>query len=63
MFKKNRCPHSTLRGIYGDEINRTPGFRRLECLDCRTLLDGPVSLSWMRSGESIAAVHQPGGSE
>lgn len=41
----NRCPHVAIRGIFGDEINHTPGFRRLQCLDCGRHLDGPVSLS------------------
>lgn len=41
----SRCPHTNLRGIYGDEINRTPKGRRLRCEDCGRLLDGPVSLS------------------
>jgi len=44
------CPHGDLRGIYGDEINHTPGGRRLQCLDCGELLDGPVSLAATRRG-------------
>ena len=45
------CPHSRLRGIYGDEINHTPGGRRLRCYDCGALLDGPVALALVRRGE------------
>lgn len=45
------CPHSRLRGIYGDEINHTPGFRRLQCLDCGTFLDGPVWIADYRKNE------------
>lgn len=48
---RNRCPHSNLRGIYGDEINRTPRFSRLQCRDCGRLLDGPVMLAVVRAGE------------
>lgn len=43
--ERKHCPHSRLRGIYGDEINRTPGYRRLQCLDCERYLDGPVRLT------------------
>lgn len=43
--QRRHCPHVHLRGIYGDEINHTPGGRRLECVDCWTLLDGPASLA------------------
>lgn len=39
-----RCPHASIRGIYGDEINHSAGYR-LECEDCGRLLDGPVSLA------------------
>lgn len=45
LFRANRCPHTSIRGIYGDEINRTPGYRRLVCRNCGRLLDGPVSLA------------------
>ena len=57
--RRKHCPHSRLRGIYGDEINRTPGFRRLICRDCCTPLDGPVALAesrrleWVRGGEFL----------
>lgn len=51
MFRAWHCPHSNLRGIYGDEINATGG-RRLACLDCGRLLDGAVMLAILRSGES-----------
>ena len=40
-----RCPHVKIRGIYGDEINFTPGYRRLQCVKCGRLLNGPVSLA------------------
>lgn len=46
--KRLHCPHNQLRGIYGDRINHTPGFRRNECMDCGSLLDGPVSISESR---------------
>lgn len=39
------CAHVTVRGIYGDEINHTPGGRRIQCMDCGALLDGPVSIA------------------
>ena len=48
----NRCPHLNVRGIYGDEINQTPGFRRLQCVDCGRYLDGPVSISVQRAKET-----------
>jgi len=41
-----------VRGIYGDEINRTPGFRRMQCRDCGRLLDGPVGIADMRTVEA-----------
>ena len=40
-----RCPHVRIAGIYGDRILHTPGYRRLICLDCGRLLDGPPSLA------------------
>lgn len=43
-FKVSRCPHANIRGIYGDEINQSGGYR-LVCRDCGLLLDGPVSLA------------------
>jgi len=52
MSKKSRCPHSNLRGIYGDEvIFATPNWNRLQCLDCGQFLDGPVKLAELRKGE------------
>ena len=45
LFRTNYCPHVHVRGIYGDEINHTPGHRRLVCQDCGQLLDGPVSIA------------------
>ena len=50
---RKRCPHSNLRGIYGDEvIFATPRFSRLQCNDCGRFLDGPVMLAVLRAGES-----------
>lgn len=46
----NRCPHSRLQGIYGDMVNQVGGWR-LRCLDCKRLLDGPVSLAESRRNE------------
>jgi hypothetical protein len=40
----DHCPHANKIGIYGDEINRTGGFR-LRCADCGRYLNGPVSLA------------------
>jgi len=48
-----------IRGIYGDEINRTPGYRRLQCMDCGQLLDGPASLS-NHDGDAWAAGFKAG---
>lgn len=45
---RRRCPHSHLRGIYGDEITFV-GFWRLECLDCGRYLNGPASLASTRA--------------
>lgn len=53
MFRKRHCPHSNLRAIHGDEVNYTPGYRRLECRDCRALLDGPVVLASLRRDEAF----------
>ena len=49
--RRKHCPHSDLRGIYGDEINHTPGGRRLECRDCGRLLDGHVGVAEWRRDE------------
>lgn len=46
----NRCPHSRLTGIYGDEINFSGGYR-LWCLDCDRYINGPVKLAKMRQNE------------
>lgn len=51
-MRNSHCPHSNLRGIYGDEINHTPGYRRLQCNDCGRFLDGPVHLAALRQEES-----------
>lgn len=49
---RKRCPHSNLRGIYGDEvIFATPRFSRLQCNDCGRFLDGPAMLAVLRAGE------------
>lgn len=43
QFRKRRhCPHVHVRGVYGDEIIHTPGYRRIQCLNCGRLLDGPA---------------------
>lgn len=42
MSSRRHCPHSRVRGIFGDEINHTAGYRRNKCVDCGRLLDGPV---------------------
>lgn len=44
VFKKRHCPHVHLQGLYGDVINAVGGWR-LQCVDCWTFLDGPVSLA------------------
>ena len=44
----NRCPHLHLRGVYGDEINHTPGYRRIRCRDCGQALDGHVRIAETR---------------
>lgn len=51
--KHLRCPHSNLRGIYGDEINAVGGFR-LQCRDCGSYLYGPVILARLREDEQFA---------
>lgn len=40
-FRRNRCPHISVLGIYGDAINELGGYR-LRCHDCGRLIDGPV---------------------
>lgn len=51
QFRKRRhCPHVSVRGIYGDAILHTPGYRRNVCMDCGRLLDGPVSIAAERGG-------------
>lgn len=45
IFKWRRCPHSNIRGVYGDEIIFAANWRRLQCLDCWRYLDGPLSLA------------------
>ncbi|OHD15001.1 MAG: hypothetical protein A2Y38_25645 [Spirochaetes bacterium GWB1_59_5] len=45
--KWRHCPHENIRGIYGDMINYVGG-RRLVCMDCGNLLDGPVSIAELR---------------
>ncbi|ALY08651.1 hypothetical protein CAPNMURICA_51 [Arthrobacter phage CapnMurica] len=51
--RRKHCAHTVVRGIYGDLINHTPGFRRLQCEECLTYLDGPVSLSLIRRKECL----------
>ncbi|ALY09026.1 hypothetical protein GORDON_51 [Arthrobacter phage Gordon] len=51
--RRKHCAHTVVRGIYGDLINHTPGFRRLQCEACLTYLDGPVSLSLTRRKECL----------
>lgn len=51
--KHLRCPHSNLRGIYGDEINMVGGLR-LQCRDCGSYLNGPVTLARLREDEKDA---------
>lgn len=50
LLRKWRCPHSNVQGIYGDEINHSHG-RRLFCMDCGRLLDGPVLIARLRHRE------------
>jgi hypothetical protein len=50
--QRRACPHSRLRGIYGDEII-TAGFKRLRCLDCGRLLDGSVRLAESRREQAL----------
>lgn len=47
IFKRFRCPHVDVRGIYGDEINHVGGYR-LQCFDCGAFLDGPASIAVQR---------------
>ena len=50
MFgRKKNCPHSNLRGIYGDEICHT--HSRLQCRSCGRYIDGPVELAEVRKAE------------
>lgn len=48
--KRRRCPHVHLNGIYGDAALHLDA--RLECLDCRALLEGPVKLAEWRKAEA-----------
>jgi len=43
--ERKHCPHVDVIGLYGDSINRAPGYRRNLCWDCGRYLDGPVSIS------------------
>lgn len=54
---RRRCPHASLAGIYGDEINHVGGWRLL-CRDCWRYLDGPVSLATRPPTDDH--VHEPG---
>jgi hypothetical protein len=55
-YNRHRCPHTSLRGIYGDEINHTPHFSRLQCHNCYRFLDGPVWLAESRREEYLGLV-------
>jgi hypothetical protein len=57
-FKRNRCPHSNLAGIYGDRANFTPHFSRLLCLDCGRYLDGPVWIADARRDEYLGRMQE-----
>lgn len=58
--KRAACPHSKLRPIHGDEIVAA-GYKRLDCLDCRRLLDGPVVIAYLRKNEPrLVARHLAG---
>lgn len=50
LFRRNRCPHSNLIGVYGDKINMVGGYR-LFCNDCKMYLNGPVALAKSRESE------------
>jgi hypothetical protein len=39
-WRRPPCRHDNLRGIYGDEINRTPGYARSQCRDCGVIFPG-----------------------
>jgi len=55
FVRRSRCPHSRVRGIYGDEIIfGTPNWNRIQCLDCGKFLDGPVGIALVRAGEPEA---------
>ena len=47
MFKRRKCRHDNLRGIYGDEILARRG-KRSECGDCGRLFD-TLPPDWSRS--------------
>lgn len=44
FFKRNRCPHVFIYGLYGDVVNAVGGYR-LFCPACKTFLEGPVEIS------------------
>lgn len=50
IFKRNRCPHANIRGVYGDEIIFVAGWRRLQCVDCGRYLDGGLELANTQDG-------------
>lgn len=37
------CTHKNLRGVYGDEIIFTAGWRRIACTDCGKYLNRPLT--------------------
>lgn len=57
-FNRRHCPHVDVRGIYGDEINHTPGNFRMQCRGCGRYLDGPVSISVER-GDDYREIRPP----
>lgn len=44
ILQQRHCAHVKVRGIYGDEINITGGYR-VQCRECGAFLDGPVSIA------------------
>lgn len=44
LFKRNRCPHVFIYGLYGDVAKACAPYR-LFCPSCKTFLEGPVEIS------------------
>lgn len=57
-YNRSRCPHTHVRGIYGDENNHTPNGSRLQCFDCYRFLDGPVWIAQARRDEYLERVRE-----